>query len=145
MTEAEDSVYQEILDSDTLSIANTRNASVRHLDTFEINRTSKDKITAIEKFINGKGQMMMFDYSGGCKSTLTSWFNRIRDKLKRQHNHWDSTITHIQITHDFHESFGMNIGQYIEHNRNNTVFTICFTEPIKRILAQYDKVLFIVH
>lgn len=101
-------------------------------------RTKQDKISAIEKFRNGNGKIIMFHYSSCCKSTLTEWFYRISAKLRRLHSGWNSSIENIEITNTFHLKFGMNIGEYMISNRD-IIFIICFNEPIKRILAQYDK------
>ena len=101
-------------------------------------KIKEDKLSAIEKFINGDGTLIMFHYSSCCQSTLSEWFKSIKWKLHKQSREWNSTIQHIEITHDFHESFGMKISGFIASN-SDKMFAICFGDPIKRILAQYDK------
>eukprot|EP01083_Nonionella_stella_P073169 197636_1 len=101
-------------------------------------RTTQDKIYAMEQFIAGKGTLVMFHYASCCKSTLSEWFDRIRRKLQRLHHNWNSTIQHMEVTHGFHEQFGQSIEAFVR-SHPHTIFVICFGEPLKRILAQYDK------
>eukprot|EP01084_Bolivina_argentea_P138032 243099_1 len=132
-------IHEQSYLEDISSIFSTINTNIKPL------RTYKHKISAIEQFIHGNGKMIMFHYSSCCKSTLTEWFHRIQLKLKKLHiddigkNKWNSSIKHIEIKHNFHETFSKTIKQLLQSNIDNTVFIICFGNPIKRILSQYDK------
>lgn len=152
MNTSKKDIYYEMADNSYSSSPSSLNNSIINMDDDDdkiINikdfRTFKDKITAIEKFINGNGKIIMFHYTSCCKTVLNEWFHRIELKLKNLHKdkdkdgfEWKSVIQHIDIKNNFHEQFGMNIGEFMNKNRD-TIFIICFNEPIKRILSQYDK------
>lgn len=134
-------IDSELIAVDSPGLINSINHGIIGTNIDRI-RTAEGKLSALDQFIKGSGEMVMFHYSGGCESTLKEWFTRIRTKLLKLHRNeypdWNSSIQHIEITHDFHESFGMSISEYIRSNPS-TMVLLCFGSPIKRILAQYDK------